>query len=381
MNGLRPTPRGIALAVFAALLLAAGLLLGNPVLRALGGFGVGSVLVSLVPALIRVRPTVERTVRPQRLQRGEHATARLVVRNDGGTRQPGFTARDLVSGEVQEIPVPALPAGENSEHLYDIPATHRGRIDIGPLTVERADPLGLTRSRTDTGHVEYVWVHPRRHVVRVVGGGRLRHHHEGVVPDHPLRGSTDVRALREYVPGDELRHVHWRATAKTGRLVVREYVDPVQPHCTVVLDNRVGVLESDAFEEAVEVATSVLWSALAEGHRVALRTAQGDAWQGGDRPEAAQPLLDRLAAVEQVEGADVVRVLDVTRQAGSGGWLVLVGGPAEPAVLGRLVGMPRFTPITLFDVSGWPSAASTPGVSVVRGTTALDAIVAWNGLA
>jgi uncharacterized protein (DUF58 family) len=381
VNGLRPTPRGIAAVVIAVVLFAAGLLLGNAVLRALGGFTAGVLLVSLVPALVRVRPTVERTVRPNRLQRGEHATARLVVRNEGASRQPGFTALDVVGGEAREVPVPALPPGEQSEHLYDVPATRRGRIDIGPLTVERADPLGLARSRTDTGRVEHVWVHPRRHVVRVVGGGRLRHHHEGVVPDHPLRGSTDVRALREYVPGDELRHVHWRASAKAGRLVIREYVDPVQPHCTVVLDNRASVLGADAFEEAVEVATSVLWSAVGEGHRVVLRTAQGDVLQGGDRPEAAQPLLDRLAAVEQADDADLLRTLDVTRQAGGGGWLVVVGGSADPALLGRLVGMGGFAPVTLFDVSGWPDAVATPGIMTVRGTTARDAVDAWNGLA
>jgi uncharacterized protein (DUF58 family) len=358
----------------------AGLLLGNAVLRGVGGFAAAAVVIALVPGLTRLRPAVDRTVRPSRLQRGESATARLVVRNDGGQRQPAFTARDLVGGEVREIAVPALAAGDTSDHLYEIPALRRGRIDVGPLTVERSDLLGLARSRTDIGNVESLWVYPRRHVVRVAGGGRLRHHHEGIVPDQPLRGSTDVRSLREYQPGDELRHVHWRASAKTGQLVVREYVDPVQPHCTVVLDNRLTALTADAFEEAVEVATSVLWSAIGEGHRIMLRTAEGETLHGGDRVEAAQPLLDRLAGVGQVDGADLVRVLDATRRGGGGGWLVVVSGAADPAVLGSLVGMRGFAPVTLFDVSGWMVAATTPGIVTVRGATAKDAVETWNGL-
>jgi uncharacterized protein (DUF58 family) len=379
VRGLRPTPRGITAVVFAVVVFGAGLLLGNAVLRGVGGFAAAAVVIALVPGLTRLRPAIERTVRPIRLQRGESATARLVVRNDSGQRQPAFTARDLIGGQIREIAVPALTAGETSDHLYEIPAQRRGRIDIGPLTAERSDLLGLARSRTEIGYVESLWVYPRRHVVRVAGGGRLRHHHEGVVPDQPLRGSTDLRSLREYQPGDELRHVHWRASAKAGQLVVREYVDPVQPHCTVVLDNRGSALTVDAFEEAVEVATSLLWSAVSTGQRVTLRTAEGETLHGGDRVEAAQPLLDRLAGVGQVEGADLVRVLDATRR-GGGGWLAVVTGAADPAVLGALLGMRGFAPITLFDVSGWQVAAPTPGIVTVRAATAKATVETWNGL-
>ena len=74
-------------------------------------------------------------------------------------------------------------------------------MDVGPLSVERSDLLGLARSRTDVGDATSPWVHPRRHPVQVTGGGRLRHHHEGVLPDQPVRGTNDLRSLREYVPG------------------------------------------------------------------------------------------------------------------------------------------------------------------------------------
>jgi uncharacterized protein (DUF58 family) len=218
-----------------------------------------------------------------------------------------------------------------------------------------------------------LWVLPRRHPVRVAGGGRLRHHHEGLVPDRPLRGSTDLRAVREYVPGDELRLVHWRASARVGKLLVREYVDPVQPHCTVLLDTRAGALDADAFEEAVEVAASVLWSAARAGHRIALATAGAD-------PDDGVPPLDRLASVAQAADQDLVRALDVLRRGPRGGWLVLVTGAAQPPVLAGLAALRGgFAPITVFDVSGWGESVDAPGIVTVRGRTARAALDLWNG--
>ncbi len=372
---MRLTGRGIAALVAAPVLLLAGWLLGHPVLAGLGGFAAAAVAVALVPGTGRVRPTVQRTVQPRRLERGEPATAVLVVRNDTAQRQPAFVALDRAGETVSEMAVPALPPGGTSVHRYQVPTTRRGRLELGPLTVQRSDLLGLARSRTEIGDVAPLWVLPRRHPVRTAGGGRLRHHHEGLVPDRPLRGSTDLRSVREYVPGDELRLVHWRASARVGQLLVREYVDPVQPHCTVVLDTRTGALDADAFEEAVEVAASVLWSASREGHRVALVTG------GADADEPSSP-LDRLAAVGQADGHDLVRTLDVVRRGSRGGWLVLVTGSAQPPVLAGLAALRGgFAPITVFDVSGWGETVDAPGILTVRGRTARAALDLWNGRA
>lgn len=381
MTGPRPTRRGIGAAVMAVALLGAGLALGIPVLRGLGGFAAGALVVALIPALVRVRPVAERTVEPVRLERGDHATARLVIRNVRNQRQAAFTAIDRIAGTTIEVAVPTLAPGATFEHVYEVPATRRGRLEVGPLSIDRADPLGLASSRTDLGDVRSLWVHPRRLPVEVVASGRLRHHHDGVPTDQPVRGSIDVRSLREYVPGDELRHVHARASARTGTLFVRELVDPVQPHCTIVLDNRPAVLSADAFEEAVEVAASIAWSAVSAGYRVVLCTAEGDRSPATERPDAMQPVLDRLAAVEQVVAADPVRALQAVARGNRGGWLVVATGASDRAVLAQVASMRGFDPITVFDLSGWPETVTAPGVTVVQGRTAREAIDRWNRVA
>jgi uncharacterized protein (DUF58 family) len=394
-------------------LVVAGQLLGHPVLTGLGAFAVAAVLVALVPTSGRIRPAVERTVHPQRLERGQPASAVLVVRNDTAQRQPAFVAADRTrssgpagpgSGSgttvdatvdnsvdsavgdaaddvaVTEVAVPALPPGGTSVHRYAVPTARRGRLEIGPLRVDRSDPLGLAQSRTLVGDAVSLWVLPRRHPVRVAGGGRSRHHHEGLVPDRPLRGTTDLRALREYVPGDELRHVHWRASAKIGQLLVREYVDPVQPHCTVVLDTRETTLDADAFEEAVEVAASVLWAAAGEDHHVALVTDRPGPPAGGRGPDGGRVALDRLAAATRRPGHDLARTLEAVRRGPRGGWLVLVTGSADPAVLGAVTALREgFRPITVFDLSGWAQSVDVPGAVTVRARTAREALELWNG--
>lgn len=381
MSGPRPTRRGIGAAAVAAALLGAGLALGLPALRGLGGFALGACLVALVPALIRVRPVAVRTVEPTRLERGDEATARLIIHNSRNQRQAAFTAIDHIAGQAVDIPVPPLAAGATYEYEYPVRATRRGRLEVGPLSIDRADPLGLARSLSDLGDVRYVWVHPRRLPVAVVESGRLRHHHDGVPTDQPVRGSVDLRSLREYVPGDELRHVHARASARTGKLVVRELVDPVQPHTTIVLDNRPAALTADAFEEAVEVAASIAWSAADKGHRVVLCTAEGDRSPAAERTASMQPILDRLAAVQQVPAADPVRALEAIARGDRGGWLVLVTGAADRSVLAQLGGMRGFDPVTAFDLSGWPESVAAPGVTVIRGATARDAVNRWNRIA
>jgi uncharacterized protein (DUF58 family) len=218
--------------------------------------------------------------------------------------------------------------------------------------------------------------------VRLAGGGRLRHHHEGAVADLPVRGSTDLRALREYVPGDELRHVHWKASARASRLLVREYVDPVQPVCVVVLDNRRSALDPAAFEEAVEVAASIAWAAASAEHRTSVWSADGLLAPESAAAGAGSAVLDALSAVDQRDDPDLGAVLDRIGHSARGGWLVVVTGAADPAVLARLVALRTgFRPITLFDLSGWPDAAVTPGVVPVRATSAQAALASWNAVA
>lgn len=370
---MRLTGRGVAVLVTAAVLLLVGLLLGLPLLRAVAGFAAGALLVAMVPALGRLRPVIRREIHPDRVQRGSPAVAQLVVTNASGQRQPAFVARDTAGDHAEVVDVRALPPGGSARYLYELPTQRRGRIDVGPLVVERSDLLGLARSRGEVGEVTQLWVYPRRHAVRLSPAGRSRHHHEGEPPRLPMPGSMDLRALREYVVGDEPRHLHWKATARTGQLMVREYVDPAQPWSLIMLDDRAAALSPAAFEEAVEIVASLLWESCELDRPGRFCTASGQRIETRGGATGARDLLDRLCLVQQTDHPELA--LDVARIGGrrGDGWFVHVGGTPDPAVS---LAARRFGQAVMFDLgTGEPAPTVTP---TIRAADAGTAIATWN---
>ncbi|RZS34394.1 uncharacterized protein (DUF58 family) [Herbihabitans rhizosphaerae] len=370
---MRLTGRGAATLVLAAVLLGTGYVAGYPVLVALGAGATGAIVAALIVAIARPRVAVVRELRPERVHRGDPATVTLCVRNPGTRRQPGFTAVDRVGGDSVAITVGSLAADTDGEYSYAVPPLRRGRHEVGPLTLNRADPLGLAHSVLTLGATSTLWVYPKIHPVRVTAGGHPRHHHDGAAST--LRGSIDLRDVREYVPGDEVRHLHWKATARTGRLMIRDYVDPDQPRFTVLLDDRPGVTD---FEEPVELAASLVVSAAIAGHRCRLVTPSGVDVVVPPGAASVHRLLDELCLVRQGTRAESPLVPETL--AGDGGGSLVAVSPAVSAVDVRSLaavapGHTDLTVITLGDV-----APSIPGAIALTAPTAAEAVRVWQSV-
>jgi uncharacterized protein (DUF58 family) len=102
-----------------------------------------------------------------------------------------------------------------------------------------------------------VLVLPRRYPVPLLAlPGQTRYQQGGVNFASGVGESEEFVALREYRHGDSLRRVHWRASARLGRPVVREYQDEFFVRHALVLDTFCDVYRDHLFEEAVTVATS-----------------------------------------------------------------------------------------------------------------------------
>ncbi|TCO54770.1 DUF58 domain-containing protein [Actinocrispum wychmicini] len=369
---MRLTPRGFAVLIGAVCLYALGELAGYAFFRVLGGAAAGGVLAAVAVTMVRPRAEVSRTVHPDRVERGKPALASLVVRNPTERRHGGFTAGDRVGAEVRKIQVRPLAPGAEATYHYELPTEARGRLQVGPLELNRFDPFDLVRNNQTLGSTATVWVYPRRHPVRPAQVGHARHDYDGPITDPPLRGSSDLRAVREYVIGDEVRFLHWKATAKTGQLMVREYVDPAQMRCTVVLDTRPDAMGAAVFEEAVEVAASVLYASAVAGQLCRLITPAGTDVPAGSGARAARALLDELCLVGQDATNDAPLVPPRLATARPSGALVLITGPAA-----ELGSAGRWRPDTVIRL-GMPGQGSLDNAGLILARDAVDAAAKWN---
>ncbi|WP_020673998.1 DUF58 domain-containing protein [Amycolatopsis nigrescens] len=379
---MRPTRRGIAVLVLAAVLVAFGQWAGYPLLRALGGILFAAVLAAVVVTARRVRVVVTRSVYPDRVERGSPALARLRVRNPTGGRQPAFLATDRAGGAAQTVRIRPLPPATEATYHYELATRARGRMTVGPLMLHRVDPFGLALNRLPTGETTPLWVYPRQFPAKALMGAHPRHHHEGVTTDDALRGSMDLRDVREYVPGDEVRHLHWKASARVGRLMVRDLADPQQPRFTVLLDTRPGSLPPHQFEEAVDLAASLLGASARAGRHSRLVTSSGLDVPTPGGSQAARSLLDELCVLAQGGSGDAAVVpASLAAGRGSGGCLAVV--TAAGADVTSLAGLKhRYSTVFVFVLgeTGTGLAAMT-GARVLGAENAEHAVRRWNEVA
>lgn len=372
---MRLTRRGVCTLVVAAALVALGLTAGYPLLVTLGAIAVGAVVAAVGVAGGRPRVEVIRELFPNRVERGGRAGVTLRVHNPGTRRQAAFTAVDRVGADRVSVAVRPLAGGAEQSYLNELPTRQRGRHEVGPLSLHRADALGLGRSELLLGDTATLWVYPRTHPVRAVAGGLPLHHHDGEATETSPRGSLDIREVRPYQPGDEVRHLHWKATARTGQLMIRDYADPHQPRFTVLLDNRPETSTPAEFEEAVELAASLVVAAVHADHRCQLVTPGGLDIATTSGSDAGQRYLEALCLVAHAAARGLPLVPAALARTG-GGTLVVISSVYTPDDRAALVAArPRYGDVVVVALSG--AAPEVPGVRALGAVDAVDAIRQW----
>jgi uncharacterized protein (DUF58 family) len=371
------TGAGWAVLAGGCAMLAAGIGFGYAALTGLGLAAGAALGLAAAIQLIRLRITVRRELTADRVTVGEPVRARLTVVNLSRFPAAGFDAVELVGGKPLRVRVGPLGAGGRRSVELAVPTSRRGLVRLGPVVVERRDPLGLIRRVLPLSDRAWLWIRPRVHPVRPLPLGLVLDF-EGRLPEDAPRGSTAFASLREYAPGDDPRLIHWRSTARTGTLVVREHVDTTDPTTAIVVDTRTAALDAETFEAAVEMAASVAVASLRVGHEVTLSA------PGEDRSavEAAGgfDVLDRLAALRQVDDAEPSTLLRLAEHAKEGGSLVVVSG-AEPGLVARLARVRRrFARVVVVALGAEPAITRRPGLVVIHAPSAAEAATVWSRL-
>jgi uncharacterized protein (DUF58 family) len=382
------TRQGWLTVAVCVVLLLVGRLFGSFGLFLLGAAAGALVLVALArTALVRLDLRVSRQIDPPRVHAGHPARVELRVRNDGHRSTPVLRLRDAVSGtRGANVLVSPLHSESLGRAAYLLPTDRRGVLEVGPLDVVVGDAFGLTSSQLPAVGTSELVIYPRIDPVAPlpVASG----HDPPAAARHPNalgRAGDDFYALRPYQVGDDLRRVHWPATAHHDELMIRQHELPWQERTTVLLDVRAYAHVPESFELAVSAAASVLVACSTRGDQVRLTTSAGtDSGFEGGRAHLESCLL-HLATIEVDQGASLQRALDRLGRATPGGSLVLVVASLATTDLHRLNGLTgRFGRVVtvLFEPSAWdPAGADNPPPDVgnlVRVTARSSFLEAWN---
>ncbi|BDZ39609.1 DUF58 domain-containing protein [Microbacterium suwonense] len=224
---------------------------------------------------------------------GERAVGALTLVNRGVRAiLPSRVVLPVGAGRG-EFSIQRLGPKQEAEELFTIPTQRRGVVEVGPVSVVRGDPLGLFERAHRRDEPVALYVHPRTTLFGGQSLGFLRDL-EGLPATDLSRDDVSFHTLLEYQPGDDLRHVHWRSTARTGIMMIRQFEETRRSHFVIGLSRSPRDYRTDDdLELAISVAGSIGLRALRDSQKVDVRV------QGRElASDTGKQLLDSLAMVE-----------------------------------------------------------------------------------
>jgi uncharacterized protein (DUF58 family) len=224
--------------------------------------------------------SVARELHPSRSFGGESVDVTLKVRNKSNKKFDAVYLEDSVprplvlEAGTKHIAVSLRP-GEAVEYSYRISAPLRGSYVLGPLLFRLSDTMGFHEHSGQVRELSDLRIYPR---VEKLGPIELRARRvgpwPGMVPSRNIGPGSEFFELRLYSPGDELRRINWKASAKLARLVTSEYEGEQVTDVLLVLDCSEGALsklfEYNAVEFEVSLAASLCSQLIHQGNRVGL---------------------------------------------------------------------------------------------------------------
>ena len=239
---------------------------------------------------------------------GDSAVGSIAVSNT--------SARPLLPAAL-ELPVgsatavfhlPRMKPAQVHEDLFTIPTARRAVIVVGPVRSVRADPLHLLRRQVLWTEPRDLFVHPRTVPLAGSAAGFIRDL-EGMPTTELSSADVSFHALRDYVPGDDRRHIHWKTTARTGKLMVRQFEETRRAHLAISLSTNTDEYGSEEeFELAISAAGSIGLQAIREQRNLDVLTQQGPL-----RCETGRNMLDDMTRIvgasQRKTAVDLARTL------------------------------------------------------------------------
>jgi uncharacterized protein (DUF58 family) len=263
----------------------------------------GAVIAGLVLPATATRGVVVERRAPGEVEQGNQVLVDVTVHGGRRSTRRGLIVRDRFL-DAADLWVATVRPGERVEVSSLRLARRRGSHDPGHVTVRSAAPFGVAERRrrvpvTGDGILVVPAVEPLGELPFVHPASTS----ETAMHTAPRRGhGPEYLGIREYRPGDSMRHVHWASTARAGSMMVREFEQEQTRRLAIVVDDSRDAEPSDdgftPLDRACSAAASVALAAVAQGHGARLVTGgdeQGDVEVLAGAGE--RELLERLASL------------------------------------------------------------------------------------
>lgn len=225
---------------------------------------------------------------------------------------------------------------------YRMRVLERGTLTFGPMKLQSGDPLGVLTREQQIDQPARLLVHPLALPLERLGLPARAPFGDAATPRRLLTDPLRVAGVRDYVAGDDPRHIHWKATARTGELHTKVFEPSAHHTITIFLDLRtygrddrlfgqgrfVGV-DHDLCELAISAAASVASWALEQGYAVGLcangtmQELDDTAWRpkengvdesgariGGVRPANTRNVAGRLRVAPSSDSGQLLLIMD-----------------------------------------------------------------------
>ncbi len=247
--------------------------------------------------------------------------------------------------------VVTLGPRERREFTYTLQTYKRGYYRIGPLLIYTGDLLGLSEEQDRFGQADYLTVYPQ--IIPLTSLSLPSHsplgtlRHTQPIFEDPSR----VTGKRDYVSGDSLRRVDWKATAAAGRLQVKLLEPSIALETMLVLNLNAAEYEArsryDASELAIVIAASISNWVVGKKQAVGMIVNGADPLSGDKRPgslparKGRHHLMRALDILARVKVADTASPLSevLHRESLSLAWgttLVVITGMADEPLFDAL---------------------------------------------
>lgn len=238
-----------------------------------------SVTLALLLALIAAMPVSFAVLRSSskklefaiREAGGDGSTNSFVLSMKNGSVLPVASAeievrcRNLRTGETDSCLIQrGIMPKKTVEVSLDVTPVHAGRYELAVLSSRVSDPLGIWKKVIPCEGSRSVTILPEIFDMQMLSaGGAAMPETESDSGKTVGAVSGDMIGIREYVPGDPVRNIHWKLSEKTDKLLVKELGNPVADHYLLVMDSTPDISHDPAALDMVaSVYTSLIHSML-----------------------------------------------------------------------------------------------------------------------